>query len=67
MNPLEDVTKSKNRNEKVVSAYDEEEVTGIFKVLKDELFKWRMFVFVPALEINMKVSNTGIFFNMLLS
>ena len=67
MNPLEGVTKPKNRNEKVVSAYDEEEVTGIFKVLKDELFKWRMFVFVPALETNMNVSNTGTFFNMLLS
>ena len=50
MNPLEGVTKPKNRNEKVVSAYDEEEVTVIFKVLKDEPFKWRMFGFCPCVR-----------------
>ncbi|MBD7942519.1 site-specific integrase [Psychrobacillus sp. Sa2BUA9] len=42
-NPLEGVTKPKNRNKKEVSAYDEEEVAVIFKALNDELFKWRIF------------------------
>ena len=42
-NPLEGVTKPKNRNKKEVSAYDEEEVAVIFKALNDEPFKWRIF------------------------
>ena len=42
-NPLDGVTKPKNRNKKVVIAYDEEEVAVIFNALNEEPFKWRMF------------------------